>query len=172
MNKVVCPRCGAAHDLSEMEPRYRWPDAYLAVPPDERDFRTIGGKDDRRVRDAGDTRRQHFLRVLLPIPVRGEARPCNWGVWVEVVEHAFVRVQDLWDDPEQAREPSFPAVLANELKSYQGTRGLAGMAQLTGPTSVPTFTLLPGIQHPLAREQREGVYPERVLEWLANHCRH
>lgn len=172
MDKVVCPDCGVEYDLSEMEPSYRWPDAYLAVPANERDIRTIGGTDDCRVRDTEDTHRQYFLRVFLPIPIRGEVESCCWGVWVEIAEDAFARARELWDDPDQVREPAFAGVLANELRGYQQTLGLAGMVQLSGPTSAPSFTLMPSLQHPLAREQREGVYPERVIEWLASHCRH
>jgi hypothetical protein len=172
MSKIVCPDCGAAHELWEMEPSYRWPDAYLAVPPPERAERTIAGRDYCGVRDADDESRQYFLRALLPIPVRGEATPCSWGVWVEVSEAAFARARDLWSDPGQSREPPFAGALANALAGYAETLGLPGAVQLTGPTSVPRFTLAPAVAHPLAAEQREGVYPERVVQWLARHCAH
>jgi hypothetical protein len=155
-----------------MEPTYRRPDAYLAVPSEERPFRTIASKDDCRVRDAGDIHRQYFLRVRLPVPVRGEAVPCAWGVWVEIDETAYERARQLWDDSRQHHEPPFLGVLANELKCYEDTVGLPGLVQLTGPTSVPTFTLAPHVKHRLAEEQRAGVYPERVVEWVAQHCIH
>jgi len=172
MDRQTCPRCGAEHDLSGMEPSYARPDAYVAVPKTERAFRTSGGKDACRVRDAADSRRQFFLRVLLPVPVRGEDDACSWGVWVEVDEAAFARTDQLWDDPAQANEPPFPATLANSLKGYEDTLGLRGSVQLTGPTSVPVFTLARSVEHLIATEQREGVYPERVVEWLTDHCRH
>jgi hypothetical protein len=171
MDRVVCPDCGVKHDLSDLEPSYRWPDAYLAVPPEERDFRTIGGSDDCRVRDAEDLERRYFLRALLPIPIRGEAEPCCWGLWIEVDEPTFERVSELWDDPGQAAEPSLNGSLANELKGYNNTLGLPGCLQLTGPTTAPRFTIDPDVAHPLPQEQRLGVYPERVVEWLAGHCR-
>jgi len=44
---------------------------------------------------------------------------------------------------------------------------IGGTVRLTGPETVPKFQLAPDLAHPLAAEQREGVYPERVLEWLA-----
>jgi len=37
---------------------------------------------------------------------------------------------------------------------------------------VPTFTLVAAVSHTLADEQHNGVYPERVVEWLAMHCKH
>jgi hypothetical protein len=170
MDRRICPTCGTEHDLSDMEPSYARPDAYLAVPKTERASRTSGGKDACRVRDAADRTRQYFLRVLLPVAVRGEGHSCCWGVWVEVDEASFARADKLWDDPKQATETPFAATLANKLKGYQGTLGLPGSVQLTGPTSVPSFSLAASVDHPLATEQRDGVYPERVLEWLANHC--
>ena len=172
MDRVVCPDCGAEYDLSDMEPSYQWPDAYLAVPVEERAFRTLPSKDACGVRDAEDICRQYFLRVSLPIPVRGEQEPCSWGVLVEIDATANARTRELWDDPEQHKEPQFQGTLANALKGYEHTMGLEGHVQLTGPTSVPTFTLPLGLDHPLAIEQREGVFPERVVEWLAQHCQH
>ena len=32
-----------------------------------------------------------------------------------------------------------------------------------------TFTLADRLDHPLAQEQRDGVHPERVVEWLFAH---
>jgi hypothetical protein len=102
--------------------------------------------------------------------VRGENEDCCWGVWVEVDEVTYARVHKLWGDVAQANEPPFPGALANSLKGYEGTMGLVGSVQLTGPRSVPIFRLADSVQHPLATEQREGVRPERVVEWLANRC--
>jgi hypothetical protein len=79
-----CAMCGEEHDWSAMEPSFERPDAYWAVPEAERPQRTLAGKSDCRIRDEADTERRYFLRVMLPIPIRGEVRNCNWGLWVEV----------------------------------------------------------------------------------------
>jgi hypothetical protein len=149
-----------------MEPSFERPDAYWAVPEAERPHRTLAGKSDCRIRDAADTERRHFLRVLLPVPIRGEARPCKWGIWVEVSARHFQVAWDRWDDPDQAQEPPFPGALANSIGGYPPTEGLPGLVQLTGPTTPPEFTFAHDVDHPFAQEQREGVYPERRLEWL------
>jgi hypothetical protein len=167
MARVRCATCGAEHDLSEMEPRFGWPHAYAEVPPEERERRTKLGADWCRIRDAAGTEWRYFLRALLPMPVRGAAEACSWGVWVEVSADVYGRVSELWDAEGQEREPPFRATLANRAPDYPDTLGLPGTLQLTGLASVPRFTLDPHLDHPLAREQREGVYPERVLEWLA-----
>jgi hypothetical protein len=169
MDRIICDGCGEEHDLSEIEPSYLWPDAYLDVPPDEREFRVRAGADAVLIRDLLDTERRYFLRVLLPFRVRGDESRYSWGVWVEISARDWARTDELWNDPEQGSEPPFPATLANSLKGYTGTLGLTGMVQLTGPKSVPDFTLLDTVQHPLAAEQHDGVYPERVVEWAAMH---
>jgi len=46
---------------------------------------------------------------------------------------------------------------------------LPGEVTLSGPATIPTFTLANELDHPLAREQRDGVHPERVVEWLFAH---
>ena len=181
MDPVPCTTCGVEHDLSEMEPSYAYPDAYLDVPPAEREKRVVLGCDDCRVRGtAGDDR--YFLRVLLPMPVRGEDDAYSWGVWAEVTAADFSRACDFSagepdgrqlsyaDEPAAEGEtPRFDGQLANALVGYAATLGLPGSVRLSGPALAATFTLAPGLDHPLAREQRDGVHPERVTEWLFTH---
>ncbi len=161
-----CATCGEEHDWSTMEPSFERPDAYWEVPEAERPHRTLAGRSDCRIRDAADTEPRYFLRVMVPVPVRGEARECNWGLWVEVSASAFQTAWDRWDDADQASEPTFPGMLANSIGGYPETLGLPGHVQLTGPATPPAFTFADGVDHPFAREQREGVFPERRLEWL------
>jgi hypothetical protein len=169
MQTVRCATCGEEKELLAMEPSYGRPDAYFEVPKKQRQFLTNFSKDDGRIRNADDTERRHFLRVLLSIPIRGEERDCAWGVWVEVNEADWERAYDLWEDPEQSKLPPFPATLANALRGYENTLGLRGQVRLTGPTTAPLFELDPDVDHPLAREQREGVFAERVVEWVSAH---
>lgn len=169
MDKVRCGTCGGEHDLSEMEPSYTYPDAYLDLPPEERDARATVGSDECRLHDGADADQRFFLRVLLPMPVRGEEQACAWGVWAEVSETAFSRTRELWDDSAQLDEPPFEATLANALTGYSATLGLPGEVTLSGPAIIPTFMLGEQLDHPLAQEQRDGVHPERVVEWLFAH---
>jgi hypothetical protein len=52
-----------------MEPSFDRPDAYYAIPEEDRPARTLAGKSDCRIRDLADTERRYFLRVLLPIAI-------------------------------------------------------------------------------------------------------
>src|SRR5262249_35340725 len=108
---------------------------------------------------------RYFLRVLLPFAVEGRDHACSWGIWVEVEEHYFNRAWDLWNDPDQGREPAFPGRLANDIEGYPATSSLTGAIQLQGPTSIPVCTLDPA-PHPLVTEQEHGVTEEKVMHWL------
>jgi hypothetical protein len=169
VEKVRCATCGQEHDLLAMEPNYRWPDAYNDVPKKQRKYLTSFSKDDGRIRNADDTERRHFLRVLLSIPIAGEGTDVGWGVWVEVSAADWERAYERWDDPKQSEESPFPARLANSLRGYDGTLGLPGRVKLVSPSVAPSFELDPEVDHPLAREQRVGVARERVVEWISVH---
>jgi hypothetical protein len=169
VEKVRCATCGEELDLLAVEPNYRWPDAYNEVPRKQRKYLTSFGKDDGRIRNADDTERRHFLRVLLTIPIIGEQTDVGWGIWVEVSQEDWERAYELWSDPNQADLPPFPARLANSLRGYDGTIGLPGRVRLTGPKTAPLFELDSTVDHPLATEQRTGVARERVVEWVSAH---
>jgi hypothetical protein len=169
VEKVRCATCGEEHELLAMEPSYAWPDAYYEVPKKQRKYLTNFSKDDGRIRNADDTERRHFLRVLLSVPIHGEEHDVAWGLWVEVSDADWERAYDLWDDPKQGDEPPFPARLANALRGYEGTVGLPGRVRLTSPTTAPLFEFDPEVDHPLAREQRAGVSRDRVVEWISAH---
>jgi len=169
MKKVRCATCGEERELLAMEPNYARPDAYYQVPAEQRDYLTSFSNDDGRIRNADDTERRHFLRVLLSVPIRGTRNDFAWGVWVEVSASDWERAYDLWDDPKQGQQPPFPGRLANALKGYEETLGLPGRVRLVAPKESPLFELDAGVDHPLAREQRAGVSAERVVEWVSAH---
>lgn len=162
-----CSKCGAPHDASQLEPTFDAPHAYYQVPEAERPARTFLTPDKCGVRDAADTSRRYFLRVVMPVPVRGEPGPCCWGVWVEVTADVLKRVEDLWDDPAQAGEPPLPARLANGIAEYPGSLGLEGSIRLADPGTRPSYFVAASTGHELHRLQTDGVWPETVIEWIA-----
>ena len=164
--QFYCAKCGTPHDASELEPTFDAPLAYYQVPEAERAHRTFLTSDKCGVRDAADTSRQYFLRVVMPVPIRGDGRPCSWGVWVEVAPEVLKRSDQLWDDPAQGNEPRLPARLANGISEYPGSLGLKGSLQLVDPSTRPVFYLDPNNGHQLHRVQAEGVWPETVIEWI------
>jgi len=167
MDRVCCPTCGEEHDLHEIEPCFDRPDAYFAIPEAERRTRAWNGDQLCVLWEHNDLPRRHFVRAILPIPIRGEPNSYAWGVWIEVAESDFSFIHDHWTDPNQASAAPMPGHLANELPSMASTLGLPGTLQLTGPSTVPEYHLDRTLPHELAAEQRDGVFTERLVEWAA-----
>lgn len=163
MTLVRCPKCGSEHDLWESEVGFDLPDDVFSLPHAERQQRSRATPD-LCVLDAT----RHFIRVVLPIPVRGEGRDFGWGVWAEVSSASYDRYRQLWDSPSQGQEPAFSGHLANALPSCGAALGLPLFVQLTSPKERPTVHVME-VDHPLAQAQRDGVYPERALEWLSKY---
>lgn len=167
MRLTPCAICGAMHDLLEMEPSFRRPDAYLRVPTAARAVRTFGSKDACGVRTADGRGCRYYLRVLVPFKVFELEAPVSWGVWADVSEEHFRRANELWDAPDQSREPPFPGKLANQLAGYDGTLDITGSVSLTDPANIPTMRLVSPPDHPFVVEQRTGVPAARLAAWLA-----
>ncbi len=72
-----CASCGQEHD--ELEPGFRRPDAFFAVPQSERAAR-VRESDDLCVIDGT----AHFVRAVAPLNVRGRGEAYQWGLWVKV----------------------------------------------------------------------------------------
>lgn len=159
MTRIRCATCGELHDLSNSDVGYQHPDAYRVLPVNERERRGRCGSDLCEL----DGRR--FLRGVIALPIRAEGRDFGWGVWAEVSPEAFDRYRELWSDPDQHLEPAFAGRLANELPGYPSTTGLELRITLTSPAQRPAFEVHDP-DHALAREQREGIRLERVLELL------
>lgn len=165
MTPFPCPHCGQLHDLADVEPSFRRPDAYLEIPPEEKGHRVSESDEGCLIAFDGGTHLRTFLRAMLYVPILGDPRPIGWGIWVEVPAPEYFRLVNLADDPKQPDSPPAPGTLANELPSLSGTLGLPGSLRLTSPTTRPHFSFDAGVDHPFAHEAREGVRPERAMEW-------
>jgi hypothetical protein len=160
---VRCPKCGKEHDLWESEVGFELPDEVFALPHPARQERATSTTD---LCVLDETR--FFIRVVLLIPVRGEGRDFGWGVWAEVSPADYARYKQLWDSTEQRQEPAFLGHLANALPGCGAALGLRLRVHLESPAERPSVTIAED-QHPLAQDQRDGVHPERVLEWLSEY---
>jgi hypothetical protein len=156
--------------LSEIEPSYWRPDAFLALGEAERAAQAKHTKDYCILYPVEPTSPPRcFIRGVLPVTIHGEPEPIGWGLWVELHPREFDRIWQLWNSPTQADEPPLPGWLANTIKRYPDTCGLPAFVHLVGPTTRPTIRLAPNLDHPFAREAAEGVDLPRSLEWRAWH---
>ncbi len=110
--------------------------------------------------------KRFFIRAVLPLPVNERGSPYYIGIWVEVELGTFTRVLELWSTEDQANEPAFPAIIANEVPSLPSSLGLEARLCLTGPTSRPHVFLSP-VEHPLCHEQVHGISSHRAYEYTS-----
>lgn len=167
MDTFRCITCGAEHRLADIEPSFDRPDAYFGIPADKRARRSWNDEHFCVIWETERSPRRHFLRVLLPIPIRGEKRVCCWGVWSEVAESAYAHTFNTWAHAQRHRTTVFAGELANALPEMEPTLGLPGLVQLSAPGEMPRFTFAADVDHPIARQQREGVFPEDAIEWAS-----
>lgn len=146
-----------------MELTFARPEPIDQIPEVER---TTKVKQNKELASIGYDR--FFVRTLLPIPVLDRDEPYNLGVWAEVSEETFFRIRDLWDEPEQDKEPAFPATLQNRIPHLPETCGLPVMLHLTGPTTRPRLTVPPS-DHPLHAQQCQGITAHIANQYTQGH---
>ncbi len=157
--ETKCSKCGKVHSRNELELTFKRPDAVVALSEGQRRSEVKESDDLCAIR-----LERFFIRAVLPLPVKEWEDPYRIGIWVELEQRAFDRVLQLWEDPAQDKEPSFDAVLANDIPSFPSTCGLRVRLKLTSPKTRPDV-LVPESQHPLHREQYLGITAHRANEY-------
>lgn len=148
-----CASCGEWHDELLTDIACGLPDEVFALSYLQRyqrarynqDFCTLDEK-------------RHFIRCVLPVPFSYRDDFFGWGVWVEVggKQHdAYLEYFDA-DGAGSAPAPTLQGVVANNLRGYRPTQGLAVRLELA-PDRRPLAYLLPASRHALALEQRRGM---------------
>jgi hypothetical protein len=105
----------------------------------------------------------YFIRGLITIPVLDADDAFRYGVWSSLSETSFRRVVELWDDPARVEEEPYFGWLSNSLPGYPDTLGLPLDVVTPVLELRPSFLLHDG-EHPLVREQREGITTNRIRE--------
>ncbi len=156
---MICHQCGKEHSIDEMELSFRRPDDAANLTPEERE-RTVKENNDLCIISG----KRFFIRGVLPLTIEARERAYNIGLWVEVEQSAYDRVNELWIDPEQNKEPPFAALIGNSIPTLPETIGVSVKLQLTGPTSRPEV-FVSASSHPLYIEQTEGITEHRAHEY-------
>jgi hypothetical protein len=157
--RTTCAFCGREHDVDDMDFAFRRPDPLLAVPEAEREARCSWDVDLAKVDET------FYVRCVLYLPRQGGG-DFGLGLWVRVSPEDFGRYLSVYEHPDQANEPPFRGVVANQVATYPPTIGLPVTVRLTGATTRPVL-VCDASTHPLAVEQREGVSNERITALLA-----
>ena len=111
-----------------------------------------------------------FVRGRLEIPVVDDDEPFAWLVWVSLSEASFERTSALWERKGREAEPPYFGWLSDRLPYPEPTLFLKTRVH-TRPVGQRPFIELEPTDHPLAREQQEGMTRARLLE-IAEHFMH
>jgi len=153
----VCTHCGKEHD--EVEPAFRRPDAYFAVPKDERAQRIKESDDLVCIDDQA-----FFIRCVAPIPVLGRERAYGWGFWVKVSREHFEEYRRYFSDDPPPDHQGFAATLANQTRWLPPALGLPVHVHLGRGKARPSLMLLDD-GHELSVHQTRGVKEAVAHAW-------
>jgi hypothetical protein len=112
---------------------------------------------------------QHFVRCMLELPIRGSASEYfAFGIWSSLSKPNFALYVETFDDGEQGALGPWFGWFSNRLRGYPDTFGLKCQVHPRSSGQRPFIEFEPA-DHPLARDQREGITLDRLLEIYAAH---
>lgn len=159
-----CRSCGQWHD--ELAFAYHSPAPAYWGPEFERDELSELGEEQCVI--AGE---DFFVRGLIRLPVLDAEDDFEWGVWVSLSRDNFMRMSEMWETIGRESEPPYFGWLATELPVYSPTTLNLKTRVHTQPVGLRPLVELEPTDHPLAREQREGIALARVQQ-VAEHMLH
>jgi hypothetical protein len=146
-----CSICGEHHDVLPLSYSVKAPKAVLGIPGDELEKRVVITPD-QCVIDGKD----FYLRGRIPVPIIGSDEPFIWGVWAEIGPKDFVRTIEQWKmEGREAMQP-FRGWLNTEIPIFGNTINVDVDVWTQRVGRRPHF-ILTDQDHPLAREQRDGM---------------
>jgi hypothetical protein len=104
-----------------------------------------------------------YIRGLINLPIIGTAKNLSWGVWGSLSHANFEKLLDRFDEQDRNQLPPMFSWLSNQIPEYPDTLNLKMYAHIQKPPDRPVFEL-ETTDHPLSREYRHGITPERVKE--------
>jgi hypothetical protein len=157
MPQFHCVHCGQLHDGLPAFHADR-PTPYWDVPPDKRETDVFLTSDSCVIAD-----RFFFVHGCLEIPIRETAEVFTWGVWVSLKEENFFLWQDHYEAIQRSHIGPFFGWLCTRLPIYPETLHLKTMVHLRDNGTRPRIEL-DATDHPLSRDQHEGITLQRALE--------
>ena len=134
------------------------PAPYWDVPEDKRESDVFLTSDSCVIAD-----KLFFIHGCLEIPVVGTDEQLTWGVWVSMKEENFLLWQDHYEIPTRSHLGPFFGWLCTIIPAYPDTLHLKTMVHLRDNGIRPYIEVQPG-EHPLAREQQQGITLDRLAE--------
>lgn len=146
-------KCSSCNELHEGLPdvTFGGPDGYDAMSEDERFERALID-DDFCIIDGT----RYFIRCVAEAPINGFQESFAWGLWAEVEWRPFKKVWELYGLDQPVEPLTFAGKVANALKHYDDTLGLACEITLEDDGMRPHLRFT-DLSHAVARQQAEGL---------------
>jgi len=154
----ACSVCGERHDVLPLNYSINAPQAVMTIPSEEIESRIVLTAD-QCVIDSSS----FYLRGRILIPVEELDQPFVWGVWAEISPASFLRANEVWHTEGREQEPPFPGWLNTDLFLFGSTLNLEVDVHTQAVGQRPQFTVR-DTNHPLARQQREGLTIEQIQD--------
>jgi hypothetical protein len=161
MNTYPCKICGKSHEGPPLSYGAAAPGAYYDVPEEEREKRCLLTSEQCVIDD-----RYYFILGNINLPITDREEIFNWAVWVLLSEEDFYRISELWETPGRENEPPYDGLLSTTLPCYPSTFSLK-VNVYTKPVGERPIVELQESDHPLMKEQKEGISRERVEEFAS-----
>lgn len=164
MFRFKCKSCDQWHEgLPAFGPPA--PARYLALTEEERTTRALLGSDQCIIDD-----REFYVLARLEIPVVALTESFAWLMWVSLSKASYDAYDRSYEWAKREHIGPFFAWIVEDLPLYPPTAGLKSMIHLRNNGIRPRVELEP-TDHPLARDQANGISIERAAE-IAAFCLH
>ena len=150
-----CATCGQVHPGLPLDYGCKLPDEVYALDYVDGYLRSRSNHDFCTLDDA-----RFFIRGVIALPMVETDDTFCWGVWLEVSKHAHDAYAQSFRD-EATCEAQARGTLANSLRGYAKTLGLAVDVTFMAPGDRPRFVLPSRSRHALAVDQRRGITSAR-----------
>lgn len=160
-----CGTCGEPHSGLAMVFGPAAPDPWIGATDAQRIAGEINA-DTCVLPGVGGDETHYFVRGQLTLPVIDGADTGEfvWSIWVSLSEKSMMLQAERWTDPGRVELPPMFAWVGNHLPYDPSPALLPARIHTRPPGKAPLIELDPSTDHPLVREQREGVTMCRVAE--------
>lgn len=156
--KFTCRSCGEIH---EGAPSFSFaePFQYSSLTDDQK--KSLAKIDSDTCVIQEEDQIDHFIRVVLEIPISDLESPFLWGVWISVSEESFGKYVENYRSGTYT--DNYFGWLCNRLPCYPDTLSLKTNALVQPGGQRPNLTL-EETEHPLSRDFRNGITWDRAID--------
>lgn len=131
------------------------------IPPGERDERVWTNDELCAIDD-----RHFFVYGSVSIAIHNHPGDFTWGAWAEVDKETFLWFDDHMETEGREEQGPFQGSLGTDIPFYSCTLGMPLKLRVEPVGYRPLF-ILDDVDHDLARDQSQGVTPDRVQQFKA-----